>query len=111
MSNRKFINLTGCKTFDDIIEALSLFKVYTNVFGIYNLKIDTMIAVYRPLCKIPEPPNVKFYKLVKPKFPGIIYRHKTSKRGCTVFPKCILFWGFKCARELLTTFDYAFKTH
>jgi hypothetical protein len=104
MSERKFVNLTGCKTYQDLIKAISLFKIY-------NLKIDTMIAVYYPTCEILEPPSDRFYKLVKPKFPGIIYRHKTSKSGCTVFPKSIVFWGFKSTKELMSTFNHAFKTH
>lgn len=111
MSERKFINLTGCKTFQDIIKAIHLFKLYTNVFNIYKLKIDTMIAVYRPHYQISEPPHKHFYKLVKPKFPGLIYRHKTSNRGCTVFPKCVVFWGFKSKQELMSTFNYAFKQY
>ena len=108
MSKRRFVNLTGCKTYQDIIKAITLFKIYTNVFRIYNLKIDTMLAVYHPICEILEPPSDRFYKLIKPKFPGIIYRHKTSKRGCTVFPSSIVFWGFKSTKELMSTFNHVF---
>ena len=111
MSNRKFINLTGCKNFQDIIKAICLFKIYTNVFNIYRLKIDTMIAVYRPRQNLLEPPHEHFYKLVKPKFPGIIFRHKKSKRGCTICPKCLVCWGFKSKKKFMNTFNYPFETY
>ena len=68
-----------------------------------------MIAVYKPCNQILEPPDQYFYKLIKPKFPGIIFRHKTSRRGCTLFPKCVVFWGFKSKQEFMSTFDYQFE--
>ena len=84
MSERKFINLTGCKSFQDIIKAICLFKIYTNVEKIYSLKIDTMIAVYKPCNQILEPPDQYFYKLIKPKlFPYL--RVRGLRLDCCAF--------------------------
>ena len=76
MANRTFINLTGCKSLVDILTGIKLFKYLTNVSSIMNLKVDTMNAVYRPLHKIIEPPSHSFWKSVKPRFPGVVYKNK-----------------------------------
>lgn len=109
MANRTFINLTGCKSLVDILTGIKLFKYLTNVSSIMNLKVDTMNAVYRPLHKIIEPPSHSFWKSVKPRFPGVVYKNKNLKRlGCVIFPKCVCFFGFKSTKELIKNFNFLF---
>ena len=108
MSGRKFVNLTGCTNFKSVVHAISLFKQYANINKIFELRIDTMSATISRNSAMRRPSASKFVEITHQKFPGIVYKSRVSKHGCTFFPKKIMFFGLKSLENIISVFDPLF---
>ena len=108
MSNRKFVNLTGCSSLDSVNRALILFKRYANVEKISELRINTMSATISRDNAMRKPDPANFIEITHQKFPGIVYKSRKEKFGCTFFPRKIMFFGLKSLEHIISNFSPLF---
>lgn len=100
----KFVNLTGAKSYNDILKAINLFKEHSKISRIFNFKIDSISAVE---CNS----NLKFEDFlgnddftlkVHPRFGGKTVRSKKYRVAVNIFEssrKCV-FMGLKCLDQV-----------
>lgn len=111
MSNRTFVNLTGCRNFSSVIKAIDLFRHYTAIDKVHNLKINTMSATILRTDKMKKPSLENFYEITYQRFPGVVYKArdiKEGKYGCIIFPKNIVFFGLKSLDSIRSKFSPLF---
>ena len=111
MSNRKFVNLTGCTNFDSVLKAIVIFKYYTGISKMFDFKINTLSTTLRRTEKMQRPSYENFYEITYQRFPGVVYKAretKYGKYGCTFFPKNIVFFGLKSLENLKSKFSPLF---
>ena len=107
MSNRSFVNLTGCSNFKSVVKAIKLFRHYTGIKKIFKLKINTMSASTSRSDKMKKPSAENFYEITYQRFPGVVYKardFKNGKYGCIFFSKNIVFFGLKSLEGIRSKF-------
>ena len=108
MSDRKYVNLTGCTDFDSVVNAINIFKFYTGIAEFFDLKINTLSAALCRSDKMQSPSSENFYEITYQRFPGVVYKvrqTKNGKYGCTFFPRNIVFFGLKSLENIKTKFS------
>lgn len=103
MSSRKFVNLTACKSFQDIERAISLFLSISKCKVVYDIKIDSICLLlkltFNPLEIFRS--NANFFIKSHPKFKGISVRDRSSKTVCNLFPSNkIVFMGLRDVSQI-----------
>lgn len=111
MAKYSFVNLTGCTSYDSVVHAINLFKHFTGINEIFNLKINTMSATMSRSREMSRPSVEKFYEIKYQRFPGVVYKvrdTKNGKYGCTFFARNIVFFGIKSFRNIKSDFSSLF---
>lgn len=112
MANRTFVNLTGCKDSSSAARAIQLFRYYTNISEIHNLKINTMSAKISRSFRMQRPNPENFYEITYQRFPGVCYKARNTKNGkygCIFFSRNIVFFGLKSLEDIRSKFDPLFS--
>ena len=104
MSNRKFVNLTSCKTYTDIVVAINAFLCcVNNVQIIHSIKIDSisylLFSKFYPLDAYVG--NEQFFIKTHPRFKGVTVKHKSTNVISNIFKSHkMVFMGLKSLEQL-----------
>ena len=99
---KSFVNLTGCKTFEEVIRGAELFYQISSCSNIINLKIDSITFTYKlkiPLHNFIDLINNRFGTLkVKtyPRFSGVNIKCNRYGWSCNYFKSTCKIVGMGC---------------